>query len=55
MSQNPATPVAISDCEVMASVDDSNGGEQLIIAELCRDEAYVSMSTEATVIVDDWR
>ena len=55
MPQDPATPVAISDCEVMASVDDSDDGEQLIIAEICRDDAYVSMSTEATVVVDDWR
>ncbi|WP_299236216.1 DUF7556 family protein [Natronomonas sp.] len=54
MSQNPATPTA-ADCEVMASVDDGDEGEQLIIAELCREDAYVSMSTEATVVVTDWR
>jgi hypothetical protein len=39
----------------MASVDDGGEGEQLIIADLCREEAYVSMSTEATVVVDEWR
>lgn len=55
MSQNPAAPASTADCEVMASVDDSDAGEQLIIAELCREDAYVSMSTEATVVVDDWR
>ena len=55
MSQNPATPVPTADCEVMASVDDSDEGEQLIIAEMCSDDAYVSMSTEATVVVDNWR
>ncbi len=55
MPQNPATPATISDCEVMASVDDGDDGEQLIIAELCSDDAYVSMSTNATVIVNDWR
>lgn len=55
MSQHPAPPATISDCEVMASVDNSDEGEQLIIAELCREDAYVSMSTEATVVIDDWR
>ena len=55
MAQDTATPVAASDCEVMASVDDSEDGEQLIIAELCREDAYLSMSTEATVDLADWR
>lgn len=55
MPQNPATPVTISDCEVMASVDDSDEGERLIIAELCSDDAYLSMSTKSTVVVNEWR
>ncbi len=55
MQQDSATTVATSGCEVMASVDDSEEGEQLIIAELCRDDAYVSMSTDTTVVVNDWR
>jgi hypothetical protein len=55
MSTNPATPVAVSECEIMASVDESDAGEQLIIADVCSDDAYVSMSTEATVVVNDWR
>jgi hypothetical protein len=55
MPQNPATPAAVSDCEVMASVDDSDDGEQLVIADLCSDEAYLTMSTDATVVVDEWR
>ena len=55
MSQNQAAPVTVSDCEVMASVDEGEAGEQLVLAELCRDEAYLTMSTETTVTVDDWR
>ena len=54
MSQDTATPVTVSDCEVMASVDESDAGEQLVIAELCRDEAYLTMSMDATVAVDNW-
>ena len=54
MSQNPATPVTVSDCEVMASVDESDAGEQLVIAELCREDAYLTMSTETTVAVENW-
>jgi hypothetical protein len=55
MPQNPATPATVSDCEVMASVDNSDEGERLIIAELCSDEAYLTMSTDTTVAMDDWR
>ncbi|WP_336136517.1 DUF7556 family protein [Natronomonas amylolytica] len=55
MAQDTATAETICDCEVMASVDSGDDGERLIIAELCREEAYLSMSTEATVDVDDWR
>lgn len=55
MAQDTATPVTVSDCEVMASVDDTAAGERLIIAELCREEAYLSMSVDAAVDVDDWR
>lgn len=55
MPQNPATPETVSDCEVMASVDNSDEGERLIIAELCKDTAYLTMSTDTTVSIDDWR
>ena len=55
MSQNQAAPVTVSDCEVMAAVDESDSGKQLVIAELCRDDAYLTMSTESTVSVDSWR
>ena len=55
MAQDTATPVAVSECEVMASIDSDSDGEKLVIAELCREDAYLAMSTEATVDVDDWR
>jgi hypothetical protein len=55
MSQNQAAPVAVSDCEVMASVDQGEAGERLVIAELCQDGGYLAMSTESTVVLDEWR
>ena len=55
MAQDTATSGQGSDCELMASVDSDAGGERLIIAELCRDEAWLSMSTNATVAVDSLR
>jgi hypothetical protein len=55
MSQNQAAPATVSDCEVMASIDRSEAGERLVIAELCQDGGYLAMSTESTVIVDEWR
>lgn len=54
MSQNPAAPVSVSDSEVMASVDQSDAGERLVIAELSRNGAYLSMSTDSTVLLDEW-
>jgi hypothetical protein len=55
MAQETATPVTVSECEVMASIDSGADGEQLVIAELCSDDAYLAMSTDATVDVNDWR
>lgn len=55
MPQDRATPTSASDCEVMASVENDTDGDQLIIAELCRDDAYLAMSVDATVDVDTWR
>ena len=55
MAQDTATPVSVSDCEVMASVDSTDDGDRLIIAELCRDDAYLSVSTDVTASVEEWR
>ena len=54
MAQDTATSASDSDCEVMASVDSNADGERLIIAELCRDDAWLSMPTDATVAAE-WR
>lgn len=54
MAQDTATPVTVSDCEVMASVDSTDDGDRLIIAALCRDDAYLSVSTDVTVALEDW-
>ena len=49
MAPDTAATVPESDCEVMASVEGDTDGERLIIADLCRDEAWLSMPTDATV------
>jgi hypothetical protein len=54
MAQNMAASASDSDCEVMASIDSHADGERLIIAELCRDDAWLSMPTDATVAAE-WR
>jgi hypothetical protein len=55
MAQDTATPVTVSECEVMASIDSGPDGEQLVIAEVCKDDAYLAIGADATVVVDDWR
>jgi hypothetical protein len=45
-----------TDCEVMASVDEGpDGGERLVIADLCRDDAWISMPAAAASVVTDHR
>jgi hypothetical protein len=39
------------DCEVMAAID----SDQLIIADICRDDAWLSMPTSGTAALPDWR
>lgn len=53
MTADPATADPDSDCEVMAAVDDSE--DRLVIAELCRDKAWLSASLGDTVTVQDHR
>jgi len=55
MAQETANTGSDADCEIMASVEDDIDGERLIIAELCRDEAWLSMSTDVTVPVETLR
>lgn len=39
------------DCEVMASVD----GERLVIADLCRDDAWLEIEVVDAAELADWR
>ncbi len=55
MAQDTATPAATPDCEVMASVDDADDSERLIIAELCREEAWLATPTEHAVLLSEWQ
>jgi hypothetical protein len=55
MAPDTATTAPESDCEIMASVESDTQGERLIIAELCRDDAWLAMSTDATVPVETLR
>lgn len=49
------TPAAVPDSEVMASVDDDDGRERLIIADVSRDGAWISAPTETAIAVSEWR
>jgi hypothetical protein len=39
------------DCEVMAAVD----SDQLVIADMCRDEAWLTMPVADAAALPDWR
>jgi hypothetical protein len=49
----PDSATADGDCEVMAAVDGSEN--RLVIAELCRDEAWLSAPLGDAVTVEDNR
>jgi hypothetical protein len=40
-----------ADCEVMAAID----SDQLVIADICRDEAWLTMPVSSTASLPDWR
>jgi hypothetical protein len=42
---------AQGDCEVMAAID----SDQLVIADISQDEAWISMPTSATAVLPDWQ
>jgi hypothetical protein len=39
------------DCEVMAAVD----ADQFVIADMCQDDAWLTMPVSATAALPDWR
>jgi hypothetical protein len=52
MAQDPtAAGETTPDCEVMASID----GADLVIAALCREDAWLSAPLVDTLVVDEWR
>jgi hypothetical protein len=52
MSTQPApTGGSTNDREVMASED----GEQFVIAEICRDDAWLSARREGALPLNEWR
>lgn len=55
MAPDSAAAAPVADCEVMASVEGDGGDRRFIIAELCRDDAWLSVSVDATADVADWR
>lgn len=44
-----------SNAEVMASVDSSPARPTFIIADVTRDEAWISMGVDDAPALDDWR
>jgi hypothetical protein len=55
MASDTAATAPESDCEIMASVESDTEGERLIMAELCRDDAWLAMSMDATVPIETLR
>jgi hypothetical protein len=51
MAADPAAERAAPDHEVMASLDDGT----LVIAELCRDDAWLSMPSDDAPAIPDCR
>ena len=52
MAQDPtAAGETALDCEVMASVD----GADLVIAALCREDAWLSIPLADALAIDEWR
>jgi len=43
------------DAEVMASVDPSPDGDELVLADISREDAWLSTSVTAATPLDDWR
>lgn len=48
-------PVESSDVEVMASVDSSPASERFVIADITRDEAWLSVRRTEAPALGEWR
>ena len=41
--------------EVVAAVDEADGEPRLVIADIARDDAWVSVSEGSAAVLEDWR
>ncbi|MFA9416463.1 hypothetical protein [Natrinema sp. HArc-T2] len=41
--------------DIVAAIDEIDGRSHLVIADIARDDAWVAMSTDGTVTLDDCR
>ena len=55
MSTNTAVASELDDGTVMAAVDEGGREAHLVIADVSRDGAWVSIPCEDAVDVEDWR
>jgi hypothetical protein len=46
---------ATEECEVVATVDDTDGAAQFAVADIARDEAWLSVPAVAACSLDEWR
>lgn len=49
------TAVGGQSSDVMASVDDGTGAPEFVIADVSRDDAWVSIQLQDATGLDDWR
>lgn len=47
--------VVAEDAEVMASVENGTTGEKFILADITRDDAYVTLPLEDAAALPEWR
>jgi hypothetical protein len=55
MTADGTTVAGSGSSEVMASVDSTPQGDEFIIADIGRDDAWVSMSASVAPTLPDWR
>ena len=56
MGANPTTAMpTVADHEVMASVDDGGNMEEFIIADISRDNSWISIPLTEAAALPDWQ
>ena len=54
MTPNARTSLETSAGEVMASVDETASGKQLVIADITRDDAFLTVAFEDALALSNW-